>query len=61
MEQTMPDQTASRADRSPQDVRDYIEEMLAELAELAAGVGDRRLAATLRLLALDAARAPERA
>ncbi|HEX8570774.1 MAG TPA: hypothetical protein VF699_12760 [Caulobacteraceae bacterium] len=57
----MPDQTASRADRSPQDVRDYIEEMLAELAELAAGVGDRRLAATLRLLALDAARAPERA
>ena len=57
----MPDQTASRADRSPQDVRDYIEDMLAELAELAAGVGDRRLAATLRLLALDAARRPQRA
>ena len=57
----MADQTASRADRSPQQVREYIESMLGELAELAAATGERRLAATLRLLALDAARAPERA
>ena len=56
----MGDQTASRADRSPQQVREYIEEMLAELAELAASSGERRLAGTLRLLALDAARTPER-
>ena len=56
----MADQTASKADRSPQQVRAYIEEMLAELAELAAASGERRLAATLRLLSIDAARAPER-
>ena len=56
----MPEQSASRADRSPQAVREYIEAMLAELADLAAATGERRLAATLRLLALDAARAPER-
>ena len=56
----MPEQAASRADRSPQAVRDYIEAMLAELADLAAASGDRRMAATLRLLVLDAAREPER-
>ncbi len=56
----MPEQVATRPDRNPQAVRDYIEEMLAELADLAAAVGERRLASTLRLLALDAARAPER-
>ncbi len=37
-----------------------IESMLAELADLAGAAGERRLASTLRLLALDAARAPER-
>ena len=56
----MPEQAANRADRSPEAVREYIETMLAELADLAAATGDRRLAATLRLLALDAARAPRR-
>ena len=56
----MPEQVESRPDRSPQAVREYIESMLAELADLAASAGDRRLAGTLRLLALDAARAPER-
>ena len=56
----MPEQVESRLDRSPQAVREYIESMLAELADLAAATGDRRLASTLRLLALDAARAPER-
>ena len=55
----MPEQAASRADRSPQAVREYIESMLAELADLAAATGERRLAATLRLLVLEAARAPE--
>ena len=57
----MPEQAANRTGRSRQDVREYIEDMLAELADLAAGSGDRRLAATLRLLALEAARRPERA
>ena len=54
------DQASGRLERSPQAVREYIESMLAELADLAAGTGDRRLASTLRLLALDAARAQER-
>jgi hypothetical protein len=36
--------------------RDYISDMLAELAELAASHGDRRLALTLQLAAIDAAR-----
>ena len=36
--------------------RDYISDMLAELAELAGSHGDRRLALTLQLAALDAAR-----
>ena len=41
--------------------RDYISDMLAELAELAGAHGDRRLALTLQLAALDAARSgPER-
>ena len=41
--------------------RAYISDMLAELAELAGAHGDKRLALTLQLAALDAARAkPER-
>jgi hypothetical protein len=36
--------------------RDYISDMLAELAELASSHGDRRLALTLQMAALDAAR-----
>ena len=36
--------------------RDYISDMLAELAEVASVNGDRRLALTLQLAALDAAR-----
>ena len=38
--------------------RDYISDMLAELAELAGNHGDRRLALTLQMAALDAARTP---
>jgi len=38
--------------------RDYISDMLAELAELASQHGDRRLAVALQLAALDAARSP---
>ena len=57
----MPEQAVNRTGRSRQDVREYIEDMLAEFADLAAGSGDRHLAATLRLLALEAARRPERA
>ena len=38
--------------------RDYISDMLAELAELASQHGDRRLALVLQLAALDAARSP---
>ena len=45
----------------PRDVRVYIEEMLAELADLASARGERRLAASLRMVALEAAREPERA
>ena len=43
------------------DVRAYIEEMLAELADLASSRGERRLATTLRMVALEAAREPEQA
>jgi hypothetical protein len=45
----------------PLDVREYIEEMLAQLADLAAARGERRLATTLRMTALEAARQPEQA
>ena len=41
--------------------RDYIEAMLVELADLAATSGQRRLATNLRIVALEAARAPEQA
>jgi hypothetical protein len=41
--------------------RSYIEAMLVELADLAASRGERRLATTLRMVALEAARAPEQA
>jgi hypothetical protein len=36
--------------------RDYISDMLAELAQMASVQGDRRLALTLQMVALDAAR-----
>jgi len=39
--------------------RDYIADMLAQLADLAAAQGDRRLATTLRLTAVDVERGPE--
>lgn len=38
--------------------RAYISDMLAELAELAGAHGDKRLALTLQMAALDAARRP---
>lgn len=39
----------------PGDVLDYIEDMLAGLAELAEQAGERKLAASIRLLAIEAA------
>ena len=49
-------------DAPPADILEYIEEMLAELAGLAESVGERKLGAGIRLLAIEAARAvPERA
>jgi len=45
----------SRLEAPSQSVLEYIEEMLAELATLAEGVGERRLGASLRLLAIEAA------
>lgn len=41
----------------PRDVLEYIEDMLAELAGLADSVGERKLSAGIRLLAIEAARA----
>lgn len=40
--------------------RDYIADMLAQLADLAAAHEDRSLATTLRLTAVNVERAPER-
>ena len=42
-------------------VREYIQEMLDQLAELAAASGDRRLATTLRMAAVEATRADDAA
>lgn len=53
----MLDGTESERDQTTA-YRDYISDMLAELAELAGSHGDRRLALTLQLAALDAARIP---
>jgi len=47
---------SARADTPPQSVAEYIEDMLAELAELAEGNGLRKLGGSLRLLAIEAAR-----
>ena len=52
----MPD-TAAAIQAPPGDVLEYIEQMLSELAALAEGVGERRLATSMRLLAIEAARA----
>ena len=41
----------------PRDVLEYIEDMLAELAGLAEDIGERKLGAGIRLLAIEAARA----
>ena len=57
----MVEQSAGRRPvEGARDVRAYIEEMLAELADLASASGERRLATTLRMTALEAARQPER-
>ena len=49
-------QTAAAVQAPPGDVLEYIEEMLSELAALAEGSGERRLATSMRLLAIEAAR-----
>ena len=48
MDTPLPSATAAQ-------VRDYISDMLSQLADLARGCGDQRLEASLRLLALEAA------
>jgi len=51
----------SRLEAASQGVLEYIEDMLAELATLAESVGERNLGASIRLLAIEAARSgPER-
>ena len=42
-------------DASADDVRDYISDMLSQLADLAHGLGDLRLEAAVRRVALEAA------
>ncbi len=46
----------AEAAQTPQGVRDYIESMLEELAELAGRSGELRLATSLRIVALDVSR-----
>ena len=41
----------------PESVAAYIEDMVGELATMAEGIGQKRLATSLRLLAIEAARA----
>jgi hypothetical protein len=47
---------ATQLQAPPESVAAYIEEMVAELASLAEKSGDRNLAASLRLIAVQAAR-----
>lgn len=49
----------SRLEAASQSVVEYVEEMLAELATLAESVGERKLGASLRLLAIEAAQATQ--
>jgi hypothetical protein len=49
--------TAAAVQAPPGDVLEYIEDMLSGLAAMAEGVGERRLATSMRLLAIEAARA----
>jgi len=48
---------AASAEPPPDSVVEYIEQMLSELAAMAEGIGERRLATSMRLLAIEAARA----
>lgn len=48
---------AARSPMPRDHVLQYLEEMLAELAAMAEGVGERRIATSLRLLAIEAAQA----
>ena len=48
--------TAAAIQALPGDVLEYIEQMLSELAAMAEGAGERRLATSMRLLAIEAAR-----
>ena len=49
-------ETAAAVQALPGDVLEYIEQMLCELAAMAEGAGERRLATSMRLLAIEAAR-----
>jgi hypothetical protein len=46
--------TTSPSDATPAEVRAYISDMLSQLADLARAAGDRRLEASMRLLAVQA-------
>jgi hypothetical protein len=50
-----PPMHASRIDAASQSVVEYVEEMLAELATLAESIGERKLGASIRLVAIEAA------
>jgi hypothetical protein len=52
-----PMRATSRIDAASQSVLEYIEEMLAELATLAESVQERKLGASIRLVAIEAAQA----
>jgi len=47
---------AARAENSPDSIAEYIEDMLSELAAMAETIGERKLATSMRLLAIEAAR-----
>jgi len=48
------DESGSGPEVSPDDVRDYIHDMLTQLADLASSQGEGRLAVTLRMAAHEA-------
>ena len=49
------DSPAPPPSASPEEVRAYVSDMLSQLADMAHGLGDRRLEGAIRVLALEAA------
>ncbi len=52
---TTPPPSATASDATPLEVHAYISDMLSQLADMARGVGDRRLESAMRTLALETA------